>query len=144
MAIRSSDMFKGYDNRMTVRLGNISLLTTHENIFYKVLRVVDGDSLGNDWYYIDEDNSGVQYNTTISTVPSIGSSVYQIKAGYVVGGDKHGPGGGIATNNPVTAKQNYIVQNYDSSNSEAYLITAKNLGSNNTNVFVSMDWREIY
>ena len=144
MAIRLSNRFKDYHNRMTVRLGNISLLTTDENVFYKVLRVVDGDSLGTSWHYVDEDNSGVQYNTNISTAPSIGSSVYQIKAGYVVGGDKHGPGGGIATNNPVTAKQNYIVQNYDSSNSEAYLITAKNLGTDITDVFVSMDWREIY
>ena len=36
------------------------------------------------------------------------------------------------------------VQNYDSTNSEIYLVVATNLGSQNTNVGVGMQWREIY
>ena len=46
--------------------------------------------------------------------------------------------------NPSSAKKNYIVQNYTSTDSEIYAIIVTNLGANATDVGVSMQWREIY
>ena len=53
-------------------------------------------------------------------------------------------GGAPAANLPSTAKKNYIVQNYDSSNSEIYMVVATNLGAQSTNVGTGFQWREIY
>lgn len=143
IAIKLKNSFNGYDNRITVRLGNISLLTDEENIFYKILRVIDSSSITETGWTSVNDNSGVEYNISNNmNVPNTG--IYQIKSGYITGGGRKGPEGGISTNTPTTAKQNYIVQNFDSNNSEAYLIVIKRLGNTDTNVFASMDWREIY
>jgi len=53
-------------------------------------------------------------------------------------------GGSPGSNLPSSAKKNYIVQNYDSTNSEIYVVVASNLGAQSTNVGVGMQWREIY
>jgi hypothetical protein len=53
-------------------------------------------------------------------------------------------GGAPASNLPSTAKKNYIVQNFNSTDSEIFLVVATNLGAQSTNVGVSMQWREIY
>lgn len=56
----------------------------------------------------------------------------------------HKAGGSPGSNIPSSAKKNYIVQNYDSTNSEIYLVVATNLGAQSTNVGIGMQWREIY
>jgi S-adenosylmethionine synthetase len=53
-------------------------------------------------------------------------------------------GGAPASNLPSEAKKNYIVQNYDSTDSEIYVVVATNIGSQSTNVGVGWQWREIY
>ncbi len=42
------------------------------------------------------------------------------------------------------ARENYIAQNYDSTNSEIYVIAVTNLGTTSTTVGCAMQWREIY
>ena len=42
------------------------------------------------------------------------------------------------------AKKNYIVQNYDSTDSEIYAIVVTNIGGSSTTVGVGIQWREIY
>jgi hypothetical protein len=53
-------------------------------------------------------------------------------------------GGAPSANIPSSAKKNYIVQNYDSTDSEIYLVVATNLGSQSTQVGAAIQWREIY
>ena len=45
---------------------------------------------------------------------------------------------------PSSAKKNYIVQNYDSTDSEIYVVVVTNIGSTDGTVRVSAQWREIY
>ena len=43
-----------------------------------------------------------------------------------------------------TSKKNFLSQNYDSTNSEIFSVIVTNIGSNSTNVGVSLRWKEIY
>jgi hypothetical protein len=87
-------------------------------------------------------SSGVEYNATATgfTNPDIMDNGFCSSA--VNGGNKSG--GSPSANLPSSAKKNYIVQNYDSTDSEIYVIVATNVDSKATNVGVGIQWREIY
>jgi hypothetical protein len=46
--------------------------------------------------------------------------------------------------NASDARQNYISQNYDSTDSEIYIIAVTNIGTTSTTAGASVQWREIY
>ena len=48
------------------------------------------------------------------------------------------------TQTGVVNKQNFITQNYDSTDSEIYVLVAKNMTADPTNVGGSMRWSEVY
>ena len=93
------------------------------------------------WTPVDDD-SGVEYCVDMTTV----SDGDEMENGFV-GASTQGSqkaGGAPGADMPSTAKKNYIVQNFDSSSSEVYVLVATNLGAQSTNVGVGMQWREIY
>ena len=145
LAIKLKDSFGtyNYDNRMTIRLGEINVLSTGESIIYNIKKVNHGSSLNaSNWTDINEE-SGVQFATSFS-IPS--DNIFSLENGYASGGsqgNKNFANSG-GNNPPVSAKQNYIVQNFNSDDSEAYILTAKRLNGNTANVTASMKWREIY
>jgi hypothetical protein len=143
-AIRLKTTYKTYLNRMIVRLGSVNVFSDSGNISYTVAKLPDAASLTGGtgtWTSVDAD-SGVEYYSTATGY----SSASVMDGGYVVsavnGGNKSG--GTPASNMPSSAKKNYIVQNYDSSDSEIYVIIAKNLDTKATEVGVHLQWREIY
>ena len=152
MAIRLKNQFKNYDNRMTVRLGNINVFSTENNIQYRVLKYINEDVIGGGggaWSDVDND-SGVQYLETgfdTNVLSSANFDFYEIESGFVAGGGNN-PNqaiSSIANSPPSSAKQNFIAQNFDSTNSDVYLVAVKRItAGNNANVDVSMQWREIY
>jgi hypothetical protein len=142
LAIRLATTFKTYTNRIIVRAHNLSLVSTGSTIEYKLIKAPSSAQLtGNTWVDVNT-NSGVQYNAT-ATAYTDGSV---IDAGYVsasTAGSKATSGSSPA--NPAsTAKKNFIVQNYDASDSEIYIVVAKNIGTDATTVGASIQWREIY
>jgi len=44
---------------------------------------------------------------------------------------------------PSTARQNYIAQNIDGNDSNVFALIATNLTTTSTDVFASMQWREV-
>lgn len=138
-AIRLSNTFKTLANRMLVRLDNYNIFSTKEPLIYQVVKLPNAAALtGGSWTSVDSD-SGVEYNSG----PTSYSGGDVIASGYVPASASGKEG--IASNaNPSAAKKNYIVQNYTSTDSEIYTIFAKNVGTTNTEVGVSMQWREIY
>lgn len=144
LAIKLKDNFGtyNYDNRMTVRLGNINVLTTGENVIYYIKKASYGSSLAATWSDINVE-SGVQFATSFS-IPT--DNIFTLSTNYAAGdaqGNKNFANAG-GNNPPVSAKQNYIVQNFESNNSEAYILSAKRLGTDTANVVASLQWREIY
>ena len=142
MAIRLKTAFRTYKNRVIVRMGNLNMFSSGENIKWRLLKLPDASQLtSNVWTSVD-DNSAVEYNTD-ATAFSDGDELDNGWVGASTQGSQKA-GGSPASNVPSSAKKNYIVQNYDSTDSEIYVVVATNLGSQSTNVGVGMQWREIY
>jgi hypothetical protein len=142
-AVRLKNTFRGYDhNRIIARLQNLSVFTTTENIYFKVVKLPDQSALtGNTWVDVDTD-SGVQYNVTATAI-SGGNDI--LISGYSPAGTANGSGNTTPIDTPSNAKKNYIVQNYDSTDSEIYAVVITNLSSSqSTQVGATVQWREIY
>ena len=50
---------------------------------------------------------------------------------------------GVQTEKEI-AKKNIIVQNFDSTSSEVYVVLATNIGNNSGTIRAALQWREIY
>ena len=142
MAIRLKNTYKTYSNRMIVRMGNVNVFSDGENIKWRLIKLPAQSFLtGTTWTDINTE-SGIQYNNTCTAW----TDGQEMDSGFV-GASTQGSqkaGGAPASNLPSTAKKNYIVQNFDSTDSEIFLVVATNLGSQSTNVGVGLQWREIY
>jgi hypothetical protein len=142
IAIRLKTAFKTYANRMIVRMGNLNMFSDGESIKWRLLKLPDSTYLNDTTWNDVDDDSGVQYNVDATTW----TDGDEMDSGWV-GASTQGSqkaGGAPAANIPSAAKKNYIVQNYDSTDSEIYLIVATNLGSQSTQVGAAVQWREIY
>jgi len=142
MAIRLKNTFRTYSNRMIVRMGNLNMFSDGENIKWRLLKLPNSSFLTETTWNSVDDDSGIEYNTDC-TAFSDGDELDNGWVGASTQGSQKA-GGSPASNIPSSAKKNYIVQNYDSTDSEIYLVVATNLGAQNTNVGVGMQWREIY
>jgi hypothetical protein len=142
IAIRLKNSYKTYSNRMIVRMGNVKMFSDGENIKWRLLKLPAQSYLtGTTWVDVNDD-SGVQYNNTC-TAWTDGQELDNGWVGASTQGSQKA-GGSPASNLPSSAKKNYIVQNYASTDSEIYLIVATNLGAQSTNVGAGVQWREIY
>jgi hypothetical protein len=142
MAIRLKNTFRTYKNRMIVRMGNLNMFSDGENIKWRLIKLPDSSQLTETtWTSVDAD-SGIEYNVD-ATAFTDGDEIDNGWVGASTQGSQKA-GGSPGSNIPSSAKKNYIVQNYDSTNSEIYVVVATNLGAQSTNVGVGMQWREIY
>ena len=139
-AIRLKNSFNTYQNRIIARLSKYQIFSTNQPLSYRVVKLPSSTSIttGASWIPVDND-SGIEYNVGAAAIS--GGEI--LDAGYVAGSNA-AKESLTQVSNPTTAKKNYIVQNFDSTNSEIYVIVVTNLGSNSTDVGVSMQWREIY
>jgi hypothetical protein len=142
MAIRLKNTFRTYKNRVIVRMGNLNMFSDGANIKWRLLKLPSsGNITANTWTSVDDD-SAVEFNTDVTAFTD-GDELDNGWVGASTQGSQKA-GGSPASNIPSSAKKNYIVQNYDATDSEIYLVVATNLGAQNTNVGVGMQWREIY
>lgn len=142
IAIRLKTAFKTYPNRLITRLGNISVFSDGGNVKYRVIKLPAAAQItGGSWASVDDD-SGVEFNTT-ATAFTDGD---ELDNGFVAASTQGNQriGGSPGANLPSTAKKNYIVQNFDSSDSEIYVIVVTNISGSSTVVNIGMQWREIY
>lgn len=142
MAIRLKNTFRTYQNRMIVRMGNLNMFSDGENIKWRLIKLPDSSQLTETTWTSVDDDSGVEYNVD-ATAFTDGDEIDNGWVGASTQGSQKA-GGSPGSNIPSSAKKNYIVQNYDCTNSEIYVVVATNLGAQSTNVGVGMQWREIY
>lgn len=142
MAIRLKNTFKTYSNRMIVRMGNLNMFSDGENIRWRLIKLPNTSQLTETTWTPVDDDSGVEYNVD-ATAFTDGDEIDNGFVGASTQGSQKA-GGAPGSNIPSSAKKNYIVQNYDSTDSEIYVVVVTNLGAQNTNVGVGMQWREIY
>lgn len=142
MAIRLKNTFRTYPNRMIVRMGNLNMFSDGENIKWRLLKLPDSTYINdNTWTSVDDD-SGVEYCVDMTTITG-GDEMDNGFVGASTQGSQKA-GGSPGSNQPSSAKKNYIVQNYASTSSEVYVVVATNLGAQSTLVGTGFQWREIY
>ena len=143
MAIRLKTTFNDYANRMIVRMGSVNVFGTQENMEWKLIKLANISQLttGSAWTTVNS-NSGVEYNSLANAF----TGGETIDGGYLAattqGSQKSA--GAPPSDLPSSAKKNYIVQNYNSTDSEIYVVVVTNIGSTDGTVRVSLQWREIY
>ena len=142
IAIRLKTAFRTYANRMIVRMGNLKMFSDGDSIKWRLLKLPNSTYLNDTTWTDVDDDSGVQYNVDATTWTD-GDELDNGWVGASTQGSQKA-GGAPASNLPSEAKKNYIVQNYDSTDSEIYLIVATNIGAQSTNVGAGLQWREIY
>lgn len=142
LAIRLKTTFRGYDqNRIIARLQNLIVFSATQNVYFQVVKLPNQAALTGATIWTDVDaDSGIQYTTTATgyTTPDV------MISGYVVAGTSNGSANNTQIASPSQAKKNYIVQNFDSTDSEIYAVVVTNLTNQATNVGASLQWREIY
>ena len=143
LAIRLQNSTNGLPNRTFVRIQDASIFTDLKTIRYELKKLYSGSMLTTASAWVTADSrSTVEYNTS-ATAHTNGTVML---SGFL---------GANATNptqaNPtaqsqagVSNKQNFIAQNYDSTDSEIYVLVAKNMTADTTNVGATILWSEIY
>lgn len=149
IAIRLKNQFQSYQNRMSVRLNNISLHCETNSIVYKIVKLPSSAYIGlttlgsgTIWTSVSA-NSGVEVCTN-ATVYDDGD---QFASGYVPSGSSQNSLSPVASGALTSAKKNVLVQNLNSTDSEIYAVivrTITNQGNASASVAAALQWREIY
>ena len=146
LAIKLKNSFKGFPNRATVRLEDISVFSVGSNIKYEVVKIKNFEGFVATGTWVSEDDeSVVEYNQTAT---GITTATYEDFMGGYASGESQNINNPVATSSNLqagpTSKKNFLTQNFDSTNSEIFSVRVSNLGTDSTSVGVSLRWREIY
>lgn len=143
LAIRLKNSINGLPNRAFVRIQDASVFTDQKTVRYSLRKLPSGSMLttSSAWVSVDE-YSFVEYNmsgTAFSDGKTLLSGFIGANALNLTQATPN-----TITQTGVSNKQNFIAQNYDSTDSEIYVLIAKNMTADSTNVGGSMRWSEIY
>ena len=142
MAIRLKNSVNGLPNRSFVRVGSVGAFTEDQTTQYKLVKLPQSSSLTGGSWVSAGDNSVVEYNITATAY----SGGQELSGGFIFAG---GVGGGnnIAGQQQtptINQKVNFIAQNFNSTDSEIYILAMKNMTGTSTDVGCTMVWTEIY
>jgi hypothetical protein len=145
LAVRVKNTFNvsGLPTRAFVRVQDASVYTDLKTIRWTLTKLPSQSSLTTASAWISADSSSVvEYNTS-ATAWTDGKVML---SGYVGANALNANQAQPALQNAsgVNTKLNFIAQNYDSTDSEIYVLTAKNLTIDTTNVGGTLTWNEIY
>lgn len=142
VAIALKTGYYGKPNRSIVRPNMANIYTSADAITYELWRIPNtGQIVGGSWVSANND-SVAEYNISATSVDF--TSGMLIDAGYCIAG---GQGAGqFSSQSQIqtlsSAKRGYISQNIDSTNSNVFVIVGSGIGSQASNTFASLQWRE--
>jgi hypothetical protein len=151
LAIRLTNTFKNYPNRITVRPNNISMFVSTNDVYYELIKVPAASSLlttdvgGLVWTPAD-DSSGVEYCRNATSF-AVGANLDIFAAGIVVAGSSQNSLSPVNSGQLTQAKKNTIVQNFDSTDSEVFVVSVRTIvstGNSTASAATTLQWREIY
>lgn len=142
LAIRLKSSVSGLPNRGFIRIQEAATFTDQQTVRYSLVKLPSGSALttSSAWVSVDP-NSIVEYNSgsaytggKVLLTGYVGANSLNINQANPLVQNQRGVGN----------KQNFIAQNYSSNDSEIYLLVAKNMTANSTNIGGTMLWSEIY
>jgi hypothetical protein len=144
IAIRLKNNFRTYPNRVTARMGNITLYAENYPAYWKLVKLanVGGLTLANSTWVSVNSDSAVEYNITGTAITGGDEMDNGIVGTTSPGGSAKGTGT-APINNPSHAKKNFIAQNIASSNSEVFVLVGSGI-MGNSNLWAGIQWREVY
>lgn len=146
IAIRLKNSFKGYPNRATVKLEDITVFSNGANVRYEVVKLRSSVGINTTGSWVSEnDESVVEWNQTATGI----STTYfeDFMGGFATGESQNTQKPSATSSNLQTgpsSKKNFLSQNYDSTDSEIFSVRVTNIGDVQTSVGVALRWREIY
>lgn len=147
LAIRLKDSFKTLPNRASARVNNVSLSVETQSVLYKLVKVeseLDLTFQGGTavWTSVDPE-SAVEY--CVNAITYQNGSV--LNAGFIPAGSSQNALSPGTFGNISQSKKSVIMQNYDSTDSQIYVISAQTVETGNNviaNVSAAIQWRETY
>lgn len=142
LAIRLKNTFQSYPNRAFVRAGTLEMYASDNPAYWKLVKLsgISDITLSSPTWTSVHPDSAVEYNLTATAF----TNPYAISGG-IVGTDSPGgsaKGTGTSSRDAGTAKRNFISQNYDSTDSEIYVVCAQAIGGT-ANIWADLTWREV-
>lgn len=145
LAVRLKNSFSGYDNRILFKPENISVFADTNSIAYKIGKVPTAASLtGTPTFTSVATDSGSEFSINATGITY--ADFISFGGGFVASGVSTGSQSASSPSILTESKRNLITQNYDSTNSEVFVIIAKTLttGANDVaRVWASIQWKEI-
>jgi len=144
IAIRLKNTINGYQNRTTVRITNLELLSTAAPCKFNLYRMPSNSNItGGTWVDFDGDYSGVQYNVGVGTNFNL-TGAYSKLTGFLAANNPSGnQNSGDARLSPSAAKKSYLSQNIDSNDSNIFAVVVQNMTANTANeIYAAVQWRE--
>ena len=147
MALRLKNTFKGSPNRILFNPEAVGIYADLKAVSFKIGKLPSASSLSAGvplvWNDVNAD-SGVEYCTNATSVNLADFEAFG--GGFVSSGVAQGSQNSASPNDLVKSKRNIITQNYDSTDSEVYVIIVRTLstGVNDyANIWASLQWKEI-
>jgi hypothetical protein len=147
VALRLKNTFQGYLNRISVRLNSVSLHAETNSVVYEIRKLANSSFLANNTgalvWTSAASASGVEYCVNADTI----TNGEAFAAGFVPAGASQNSLSPVASGALTAAKKNIIVQNFDSTNSEVYVVVVRTIitaGNQTASVGAALQWREIY
>jgi hypothetical protein len=141
-AVRLKNTFQTYPNRVFVRAESVDMYASGNPVYWSLVKLsgLANITLSSATWTSAGSLSAVEYNLTATAF----TGGYQVAGGIVgtasPGGSAKGTGAG--SGDPGSTKRGFIAQNYDSTDSEIYVVCAQAIGGNAT-AAADLTWREI-
>lgn len=153
LCLRLKNSFRGQLNRVNAKLGAISAYITTNPVYLEILKVPDSSYILNaggtaslTWVSVNT-NSAVEYTISGGSLTGSSDSIEILNSVAIAAGASPLSTTLSSFGNITGARKNIINQNYDSTNSEVYIISIKTIDtSNNVRAYgaATAQWREVY
>jgi hypothetical protein len=145
LCVRLKNSFNGYANRLLFSPEHVSLFADVKSIGYRIGKIPNAGSLtGSPTWTSVNAFSGSEYSVNMAGITLADFVPYG--GGFLASGVNTGSQSNSTPTQLTSSKRNFITQNFDSTNSEVFVVLARTLGTganDQATVWASIQWKEI-